>query len=76
MTLESLIIAAGGAWLAILLFMAAMAGRMNQLSKTYRAQLRYDFKKEEIAILKEKRNKKVFNNLEETEDYEELELVS
>lgn len=65
MTTESLIVMAGGAWLAILLFMAAMAGRMNQLKKTYRAQVRYDYKMQEIATLKEQRNKKVMENFEE-----------
>ncbi len=38
-----------GAWF---LFLAALAGRKNQLQKTYRAQTYYDLKMAEIEQLK------------------------
>ncbi len=37
---------------AWLLFMAAMAGRMNQLEKSYKAKLRYDHRMADIESLK------------------------
>ncbi len=56
---EILIILALGVSSAWLLIMAAMAGRMNQLEKSYRAQIRYDIKLAEIERLKGIRNSAV-----------------
>ena len=44
-----------GAAFISFVFLAAMAGRMNELAKTYKAQLRYDYHKLELEKLKAKR---------------------
>ncbi len=45
-----------GAAFTSFVFLAAMAGKMNELAKTYKAQLRYDFNKLELEKLKAKQS--------------------